>query len=308
MEPPFTNPGRDPFAGRPDGPSAPFPPPNLPGAPGLLVAERPPTSPPTGTRPSGGRKVFLAIGGIVAGLAVVEGALALLGLMLHTTTTGAQALTGLAHTVAVTSDSGDVHLVNSADGQPHVTWKSHYSIRKPHVSVRQEGNRIVLSSGCGTWLGVMPGLCSTEIEVALPTDSDVTVDSSAGDVSAVGLTGPLRLSSSAGDISVDDVSGTLTARSSAGDVTGHRVRSARVDARSDAGDVQLTFAAEPDVVRAESSAGDVVVTLPSGERLYAVDAGTSAGDTHNSLRTSSESPYTVTAHSSAGDVTVRYAS
>ena len=316
MEPPFTSAARgrsagptarDPFTGRPSGPGAPLPPPNLPGAPGLLVAERPPISPPTSSRPGGGRRVFLAIGGIVAGLAILEGALAMLGLMLHTTASGAQSLTGITHTLAVTSDSGDVHLVGSADGQPHVTWTSHYSIRKPHVTVRQEGNRVVLTSGCGIWLGVIPGLCSTDIEVALPAETDVTVDSSAGDVSAVGLSGALRLSSGAGDVSVDDVSGAITARSSAGDVTGRHVRSARVDARSDAGDVRLTFAAEPDVVRAESSAGDVVITLPAGERLYAVEAGTSAGDTHNSVRTSSESPYVVTAHSSAGDVTVRYA-
>ena len=316
MEPPFPNAdtgrsagptARVPFTGRPDGPGAPLPPPNLPGAPGLLVAERPITPPPAGRPPSGGRRTLLAIGGIVASLAIVEGALTLLGLMLHTTASGTQSLTGITHTLAVTSDSGDVHLVSSADGQPHVTWKSHYSIRRPHVTVRQEGDRVILTSGCGVWLGVIPGMCSTAIEVALPADTAVTVDSSAGDVSAVGLTGALRLSSGAGDVLVDDVSGTITARSSAGDVLGRRVRSARVDARSDAGDVRLTFAAEPDVVRAESSAGDVVVTLPAGERLYAVEAGTSAGSTYKSVRTSSESPYVVTAHSSAGDVTVRYA-
>jgi hypothetical protein len=249
--------------------------------------------------------VVLAVGFVLVGLIVLEGALTLLALMVRTSDQGSQTITVPGRALTISAGSGDVHVIGGTDAAPHVAWTSHYSFIDPKVTVRQVGNELKVSTSCGSFT-LLPVFCSTSIDVFVPAALDVSAASSAGDVTVSGISGAVTLESSAGDVRFDDITGAVDAHSSAGDVVGRGLRSTVVTARSDAGDVRLTFVVPPTQVKADSSAGDVRITLPGDERLYAVDAGTSAGDTNVGVKTSSESPYAVSAHSSAGDVAVQY--
>ena len=66
------------------------------------------------------------------------------------------------------------------------------------------------------------------------------------------------------------------------------------------------MARAPRSVRAESDNGDVVVIVPRGSELYAVDATTDNGDAATPIRTDPSARRRIVARSDNGDVTVRY--
>ena len=125
-------------------------------------------------------------------------------------------------------------------------------------------------------------------------------------------------------VGASDVDGAVTAGSSNGDVTGTRLGGEAqlttdngsvegVDLTSDDvvgsssnGDVELEMARAPRSVRAESDNGDVVVIVPRGSELYAVDATTDNGDAATPIRTDPSARRRIVARSDNGDVTVRY--
>ncbi len=248
-----------------------------------------------------GRRTLLTFGTPVSLLFIGYGALAIVNAIGLTHYTYAQDVTPTSQAITVKATEGALHLVPSPDSKVHVTVKGIYALEKPKVTISSTAAGISVRGSCPQFAVIT---CSQTITVEVPPAFRVTASSTAGDVRATGLTGPLDLSSTAGDVHADDVSGVLTLSSSAGDIHGTDLRSTNVRATSSAGDVDLEFVVPPTQVDAISTASDVNLRVP--DVGYALSVATSGGDQHtSSIRTDPTSPRTIDAHSSGGDVNIK---
>src|SRR6185312_2065241 len=105
----------------------------------------------------------------------------------------------------------------------------------------------------------------------------------AGDVTISRLASGVTVADSAGDVRLAHVSGAVRVTSQAGNVTGTRLQSATVIVRGRAGNISLRFATVPGTVSAITSAGPVLLVVPSARAGYHVAAHTQAGQRHVSV-------------------------
>ena len=251
-----------------------------------------------------GRTLLVVIGVLLAVAAIGLGALNIIGSLARETARHTGRYDGV-RTVDVDVDSGSV-AVTGVDGSTTTVRRTvSWSLRKPKIQERQEGDRLVVRVDCSFPFGRG---CGGHFEITVPRATDLRLHSSAGRVEVRGTDGSVDASSSAGRVSATDIGGQATLQSSAGTVEGSRLRSAVVDAQSSAGSVRLAFATAPERVQASSSAGTVDVVVPRDATAYRVEASTSAGSSDVTVRTDPGSDRQIDAHSSAGSVRVRYAS
>ena len=123
---------------------------------------------------------------------------------------------------------------------------------------------------------------SVEVTVQLPTGSRVEVQSSAAELRAVGRLGDLAFDGANGEIKIDEAA-SLKLTAHQGDVVVGR----------------LTGPAEISVAK-----GDITVAVAAGLSA-ALDAGTTYGRVHNSLRNDGTTDLTIRATTAYGDITAR---
>jgi Putative adhesin len=208
--------------------------------------------------------------------------------------------------VEVDVGAGRVTLEAAPDGSTVLTSQTETALfADADVSYEVVDGRLLVAGDCrrGIWL-VGSFNCRTDVTLRLPADVEVVAKSSAGGVTARGLTGDADIESSAGSIRVHDHTGALRAHSSAGGVEVSGLRTDDAEITSSAGGVTVTAVTPPRQLLVSSSAGGVTVTLPGGE-AYDLDASSSAGSTTVEVPTDPDSPYRVEVRSSAGGVTVR---
>ncbi|MCE0766782.1 DUF4097 domain-containing protein [Pseudonocardia kujensis] len=196
---------------------------------------------------------------------------------------GADRHEGTVARVAVVSDAGDVTLRSGPEGASTVDHETRWTGPRPELTQQLAGGVLRITAHCPE-----PGeRCETRLTVTVPAGAASSVDLGAGDVVVSDLTGEHEL------------------RTAGGDVTGTGLAGPRVSAHSTAGDVELTFAAPPTAVVAESTAGDVGVLVPLGP-VYRVDAGTTVGSVEVGVADDPGAAATISAHSTAGDVRVAH--
>jgi DUF4097 and DUF4098 domain-containing protein YvlB len=127
--------------------------------------------------------------------------------------------------------------------------------------------------------------CSVSYLVELPAATAVRVHTGAGAIRLTGLTGD------------------VTADTAAGEVEGTGLGSAHTSVHSRAGRISLGYRAAPSTVDVQTAAGEVEIRLP-GTESYAVDAGTTAGETTIGVPTDPAADRKITAHTVAGKVTI----
>lgn len=189
--------------------------------------------------------------------------------------------------VRVEHSCGSITLREGREGVVETSARIRYLWRVPTVTSTVVGDVVVVEVDCP--LAAFGS--SVDLVVEVPPDGAVEARTSAGSVTAEGLSSDLTLGTSAGSVTATDV------------------RSSRVSAESSAGSVSLSWAdtADPVAIAARSSAGSVTVTVPDlPDVSYAVDVGSSAGRTTVEVRTDPQAERTISARSSAGSVVVRY--
>lgn len=208
--------------------------------------------------------------------------------------------------VEVEVNAGQVTVEASSDGSASLVAQTEAALfASAEVSFDVVDGRLVVTGECGRTPWVIGwARCRTDVTLQVPADVDLVARSSAGSVTARGLTGTADVRSSAGSVRVDDHTGPLQAHSSAGGVVVTGLDSDDAEVTSSAGGVEVTAVSPPADLRASSSAGGVTVTLP-GDVAYNLDADSSAGGTTVDVPTDPSSPYRVEAKSSAGGVTVQ---
>jgi hypothetical protein len=241
---------------------------------------------PPGRRGGAGR-IILVVVLLLLGLAILAAAVSLLAWTLGSTQTQELRTETPAATVRVEGSCASITLREGSPGVVTTRATIRSTWREPKVTSQLEGELVRVAVDC-------PALSfgsSVSLVVEVPPAGAVEARSSAGSITAQGLSSDLTLSSSAGSVSATELSST------------------RVSADSSAGSVALSWAAsaDPTTVSATSSAGSVRVSVPDvAEVAWRVDADSSAGSTTVEVRTDPASDRTITARSSAGSVVVGY--
>jgi len=188
---------------------------------------------------------------------------------------------GAVSRVEVEARAGTIQVRPGPDGSSQVDrflkWNGD---AKPQLTQEVRGDVLHVVATCPN-----DNQCSAELVLTVPAASAVRADLGAGNVAVTGLSGAQDLSSSAGN------------------VAGTGLGAAPVVAKTPAGNVDLTFAAAPPTVDADSSAGNVTVRLPVGP-VYDVDATSSAGNARVEVAATPGAEHRIKAHSSAGNVSV----
>lgn len=205
--------------------------------------------------------------------------------------------------VEIDVSSGQVEIVGSLSGEAALEFEvqSGWS-RDGRVEHEVDGTTLTVHGGCDS--GIFLGLwCESNVTIIVPADAEVVAEASAGSITTTGLSGETDLEAHAGELRVEDHSGPLTAHSSAGDVSVDGLDTDVAKVTSSAGSVDVDAVRAPNSLDAESSAGDVTVSLP-GTASYDVETDSSIGDVTVDVPTARGSAYEVRAFSSAGSVTV----
>lgn len=199
--------------------------------------------------------------------------------------------------------SGDVEVIGSDRDDIVLAWRARSGLLSDAaVDHKITDGHLTVTGTCGS--GFMSGGCLTDIVLKVPSDVEVVVEGSAGDVTVAGLVGRANVRSDAGDVRIENQSGNITAHASAGDVSADGLAADTAEFTSDAGDIFLELREAGSEIVADSSAGDVTVTVPNDGEPYAVDTQTAAGDNTVDVPTDPSAERTIEATTNAGDVTV----
>lgn len=248
------------------------------------------------------RRALTVLAAVIALLLVAWGALSLLQVATHHTTTEVDTYTDV--TALVIEDESDIRLTSGPAGSPlEVRARVSESLTAPKRRVQRGDDGVLrLSSSCSPDL--FANFCSVEYDIRVPAGTAIRARTSAGDVVAERLrtTLPVELHSSAGDITViGAVTPTLSLSTDAGDVRASGVRAEHVSSDTSAGDVRLSLLGLAETVDARSSAGDVHVVVP--DAVYRLETSTSAGTVDDQdIRTSPAASRSIRAVTSAGDI------
>jgi DUF4097 and DUF4098 domain-containing protein YvlB len=146
--------------------------------------------------------------------------------------------------------------------------------------------------------------CDVAYTVELPPSFEVVVSGMTGDVTARGLTGPVRIDRGSGDIALFDVNGPVDVTSITGEITAMGLGSDTVRAESITGDVRLELLQPPQSVQVDATSGEVDVIVPAGAG-YRVSAWTRSGERAVTVPVDPSSPRMITVDGGSGDVRLR---
>jgi len=257
--------------------------------------------------------------------------------------------------VRLSNHKGDLHVIHDAEpGVVHIRLHTHrpvdfgpveanvngtvVTVRVPPLSDPDGGPGFSVSIGSFSWSAGSSGV-RVDIEVHLPPQATLAVDTGAGDITVSGVAGAVAAKSGAGDIQVEEAA-TVTLHSGAGDASTGRIgggslRTGTGDIRiqqctqdteinsgsgdvtvldstsglritTGAGDVNAMVSAGRVDIR--SGMGDVMIQVPSGVAVWQ-DLTTGVGEVRSHVQSHGEpepgEPFvSVTARTGAGDVTL----
>ncbi len=133
---------------------------------------------------------------------------------------------------------------------------------------------------------------SSKFEVVLPSEFNVDIVTSGGDISVTDLKGTVELKTSGGDIDLIRIDGTVEAKTSGGDVT-VKENTQAVSIKTSGGDVEI-YDVQGEVA-AKTSGGDIVITNNNAKVIAYTSGGT--------IKLSNIGAE-VDAHTSGGDIEV----
>jgi hypothetical protein len=250
------------------------------------------------------QRLTIAVG-VLAVLAFIgAGAISVAAGVVIQTKDATRTLAGPVTTVHVDVD-GDISVQTGPAGQVTVATHKVWSFQQPTVSETRSGRDVTISASCH---GLDWGTCGTSVRLVVPTAAALDLTSQDGTVSVDGVQGALTLQSDNGDVNVTAASGLLHLSSDDGSVTGTGLTSGQVQASSDNGDVELSFADAPQTVTASSDNGSVQVYLPHGPASYLVSASSDNGNHSVGVPSNSAADRHIVATSENGDVSVGYLS
>lgn len=246
------------------------------------------------------RNVWIVVGVLAIVVGVVLAIPALSNLDEETSTETFQEVKDLVFDL----QNSSVTLVGGDDTQTVVEMSVSRGIFDGDVSVEQSGGTLRLKQRCPWFVGWG---CRALFSITLPSDVEVSGETSNGPITAESLDESVSLSTSNGVINVVEISAPAILRTSNGDIFVLEGTSREIQAETSNGRVQMEFDFPPGSVRATTSNGAIELILPPDAPAYAVDSSTSNGEVVTEIRTDPAAPDSIVASTSNGDITIRYA-
>jgi DUF4097 and DUF4098 domain-containing protein YvlB len=231
-----------------------------------------------------------------------------------------QVVPGPVSMVQVDGGAGDILVVPTSGDDVRIDSSAKGALHTPRLRAVKDGLMVRLNGNCPAFSF---GPCRASIVLHVPTGTKIDIRSGSGDLTASGISGPVRMETGSGDVTATALTGDADLRTSSGDVnarglaansvlrtasgdvTAEDLGAGTVQAVTSSGDVELGFRLAPSDVDAATASGDVHVALPIGQ-TYRVEADTGSGSSQIGVKTDRASTRVVRARTSSGDATVDY--
>ncbi len=187
--------------------------------------------------------------------------------------------------IVVNATTADIRVVEGADDVVKVTSRVTSGLRKTDFLLGRKADEIKVISGCTTWLS--PG-CGVSLTLSVPKNIPIVVNTTSGDVTADAL-----------------VQGVLTVATTSGDIEVDGLTVDEFSAETSSGDVNASFAKQPFALKALTKSGDIVASVPAGDRTYAVMVESKSGDVESEIDSDDDGQGFVRATSDSGDIDLR---
>jgi Putative adhesin len=203
-------------------------------------------------------------------------------------------------TVHVDTNDGSVRVTTGDAKQVeiHVDYRGYEEGKTLHIDSHQAGDVIEFAARAATVWPLSFGLHELHIEVRLPKDSDLKVDTGDGEIHASGLSGNIDLSTGDGHLSVSAMSGVLRLRTGDGGIEGSDL-DGQCDATS--GDGHIKLSGRFDVLKAKSGDGKIEINTARGSKM-ASSWSVQSGDGAIEVALPGDLPVTVDASTGDGHV------
>jgi hypothetical protein len=256
----------------------------------------------------GVRRAWLVVGSVVGVAMLAAGTHQTASLIAHEerTETDEVAAAGV-EVLSVSNHAGRTRIVG-VEGATTVTVQADISdgLHGTGHRVSRRDSVVVVEATCPIFGSEW---CRVDYTIEVPADLDVRVDAR-GRVDVRRLDGTVSVEADEG-AELHQLGGDVTVNTDMGGVEGSDLRVERVEAESDHGDVQLSFATSPRAVSASTDVGDIDILLPDGREdadvFYATDvSGGERGSTSTDIRQDPESDRTITAETDVGSIDIAY--
>jgi Putative adhesin len=195
---------------------------------------------------------------------------------------GAYQLDPAVTTLRVNADAATVNLTAQEGAAAiSVTEQVHGATTTKAVN----GTNAVLTSRCPEGIN-FGNSCRVDYTVTVPAQVTVDIEGAAGDIT---LTGPLT---------------NATVNTSAARITGTNLGAGTIQATTNAGQVDLTFATAPASVQVKTDAGQVTLTVPGADK-YNVAVNTTIGTQDVSVDKDPSSTHRIAVTATIGAVTIK---
>ncbi|WP_354640240.1 DUF4097 family beta strand repeat-containing protein [Kitasatospora camelliae] len=202
------------------------------------------------------------------------------------------------------SVSAAVRIEPGPPGQVSIRQSLGWTWRRPVVAMIWEGDVLKVSVRCHRLFGLDDLGCDAELDIRLPAETEVTGSSTSGITQLRDLTGPISLKTGTGFIDLARVSGPIAVQAKSGRIQGSELFSARVEASTSSGPIELGFAHAPDAVTAIASSGPLTLSMPPGTR-YKINGHSSSGSRSiDPTLADTSSPHVLDVVTSSGSVTI----
>ena len=219
--------------------------------------------------------------------------------------------------LAVDISSGNVTVTSWDKSEVNVKiWGNEKAMKKMDFTL--EGNEEMVKvtgknkSSLTSWLSNI----SVEIEIKVPNEFNVNVNTSGGDIKYGGVNGNAEINTSGGDVWGEKFMGSLNISTSGGNIS-LLGSVTHINAETSGGDIKLDYIGENKGINLSTSGGDIVIKLPEDFKA-SMELSTSGGDVSCSLNMSDVIKSTdsklsgdmngggekLFAHTSGGDISV----
>lgn len=197
---------------------------------------------------------------------------------------------GTPETVHVRGTSAAVELNGAQTGDVLIDTDLTWYVGEPVVDASPQGSDLVVDLSCQhtefpIWFA--PG-CDIDFAAELPQSAGVNAAVTTGSLTVQAVEGDAEFITTAGSIDATELSGDA------------------IEATATSGNITLDFAESADHIAAETTQGNVEITVPRG-RSYQVLTDSTHGTADVQVTTDPEADAVIDVTTSSGDITVRYA-
>ncbi len=210
--------------------------------------------------------------------------------------------------VHVTASDGNVQIQRGGSGSVEVRISSNRVnvSQDARISENQSGNNIEISVRprmMGWFHWGMSGSDKLTVTVTVPSESDLNIETSDGNIQGSQISGQLQLTSADGNLSLDGMRGNMRFHTGDGNIDARNLDGS-LDA--DTGDGTVTLHGRFDSLSARSGDGDILVEAAENSQAGSSGWNLKSGDGNIEVRVPSSFKANLEAHTGDGRISVNF--